>query len=57
MKKSYNQIYGKWSLGTGYWLKGKLFKTSKENIFDKQIIDSYKSQILNDLYRMNLVKK
>ena len=57
MKKNYNQIYGKWSLGTGYWLKGKLFKVSKEDILNDEIIDSYKSQILQDLYRIGLVKK
>ena len=51
---SYNQIYGKYSLGTGSWIKKEIYKSTDENIYNSEIIDTYKTQILRDLSRMKI---
>ena len=51
---SYNQIYGKYSLGTGSWIKSSFYKSSDENVYSPEIIDTYKTQILRDLSRMKI---
>ena len=53
----YNQIYGKLSLGTGSWLSKKNFKKPNQDIFGSKVIDTYKTQILQDLLRMNIENK
>ena len=55
--KKYNQIYGKYSQGTGSWLDLKNFKDLKKNFFNKNIKESYQAQILQDLLRMGISKK
>jgi len=51
---SYNQIYGKYSLGTGSWIKKETYKFIGQNIYTSEIIDTYKTQILRDLCRMKI---
>ena len=53
-KKIYNQSYGRFSLGTGSWLEYKKFNYSPEYIYSNQIIDTYVSQVLQDLMRMKI---
>lgn len=50
----YNQIYGKYCLGTGSWIKKEIYKSAGENIYNSEIIDTYKTQILRDLSRMKI---
>lgn len=48
----YNQVYGRYCFGTGSWLgKKNLFK--KSNLFNKFVIDSYKTVVKQDLLRIN----
>jgi hypothetical protein len=48
---SYNQIYGKYSLGTGSWVKKEIYN---KEIYHPEIIDTYKTQVLRDLCRMKI---
>ncbi len=51
----YNQIYGRYCFGTGSWLgKRNVFKSS--NLYNKFVIDSYKTVIKQDLLRINSFK-
>ena len=54
LKKKYNQSYGRYSLGTGSWLDYKKFNYSPEYIYSDQIIDTYVSQVLQDLMRIKI---
>ncbi|MDA9702741.1 class I SAM-dependent methyltransferase [Candidatus Pelagibacter sp.] len=54
--KKYNQIYGKFSQGTGSWLDLRNFKDLKKNFLNKNIKESYQAQILQDLLRMGISK-
>ena len=36
----YNQVYGKYSLGTGFWLEEPLFIKGKKHPYDDDIIES-----------------
>ena len=53
----YNQIYGKFSQGTGFWLKDNLFNAGIKEIYSKKIINSYQKQVSFDMKRMGLKKK
>ena len=52
--RKYNQSYGRYSLGTGSWLDYKKFNYSPEYIYSDQIIDTYVSQVLQDLIRIKI---
>ena len=54
--KKYNQIYGKYSQGTGSWLDLRNFNDLKKNFLNKNIKESYQAQILQDLLRMGISK-
>ena len=48
----YNQVYGQYCFGTGSWLgKRNIFK--KSNLYNKFVIDSYKTVVKQDLLRIN----
>ena len=53
----YNQIYGKFSQGTGSWLGNKDFIRFKNSFVDKQILETYEVQIMQDLLRIKKLKK
>ena len=50
----YNQVYGKYSLGTGGWLDDSLFEIGQKDVYSKSIIDSYIKQVSLDLNRIGL---
>ena len=50
----YNQVYGKYSLGTGGWLDDSLFEKGQKDVYSKSIIDSYIKQVSLDLNRIGL---
>jgi SAM-dependent methyltransferase len=53
----YNQIYGKFSQGTGSWLKNKDFVKFKNLFVNKEILETYEVQIMQDLLRINKLRK
>ena len=53
----YNQIYGKFSQGTGSWLGNKDFIKFKNSFVDKQILETYEVQIMQDLLRIKKLRK
>jgi len=53
----YNQVYGKYSLGTGFWLEEPLFIKGKKHPYDDDIIESYIDQVSSDLKKINALSK
>ena len=53
----YNQVYGKYSLGTGSWLSDELFELGKTSIYDERIIKSYVKQVSKDLKLISVIEK
>ncbi len=52
----YNQVYGKFSLGTGGWIKNSLFEKGREDVYSRSIIESYVKQVSLDLTRIKIKK-
>ena len=52
----YNQVYGKYSLGTGGWIEDSLFEEGQKYVYSKSIIDSYIKQVALDLERIGIKK-
>jgi len=52
--KNYNQVYGKFTQGTGSWLSDKLFLIGMKNPYDKKVIDSYISVVAGDLSKLDI---
>ena len=52
----YNQVYGKYSLGTGGWIEDSLFEKGQKDVYGKSIIDSYIKQVSLDLERIGVKK-
>ena len=53
----YNQVYGRFSLGTGNWIKKSLFEKGKEDVYAPSVIDSYVKQVSLDLSRIKIEKE
>ena len=53
--KLYNQVYGKYTAGTGSWLNDEVYEKGKNNIYNREILEYYKSIISIDLSRINLL--
>jgi len=51
----YNQVYGKYTPGTGSWLSDELYHKGKKNMYDREVLESYKSIIGTDLKRINVL--
>ena len=41
--KLYNQVYGKYTAGTGSWLDDELYEKGKKNIYNNEVLEYYKS--------------
>ena len=52
--KSYNQVYGKFTSGTGSWLPDELFLIGMKNPYDQRVIDSYISVVAGDLSKLDI---
>ena len=53
----YNQVYGKYTAGTGSWLDNATYEKGKKNIYDAKVLEYFKSIISIDLSRINLLNK
>ena len=53
--KLYNQVYGKYTAGTGSWLDDELYEKGKKNIYNKEVLEYYKSIISIDLNRIGIL--
>ena len=51
----YNQVYGDYSTGTGFWLDDTLFELGKVDMYHEDIIDSYIKQISMDFQRISVL--
>lgn len=54
--KLYNQVYGKYTPGTGSFLSDKIYEIGKHNFFHKDIINCYEQIITLDLHRIGVIK-